>query len=158
MTVREFLNVYKGSDRICGRDMVLAVNVDASDDPMDYHVVTGGAVEVKCGIVSETAKKKYVLAGHSFLRRGAARRFTLIMDRVMGDAFQEAVLRRSCILGSGRNCIMDYVYICAADGRGEKGRVTVDVVYDFQGGVDMEDIICADLYGFGETEDYSYDG
>lgn len=158
MTVSEFLTGYSRSERICGRDMVLAVNADKSADPLGYHVVSGGAVEIKCGIASETAKKKYVLSGNSFLRRGAARRFTVIMDRVKGDAFQEAVLGRSCMLGTGKACIMDYVYFCAADGRGEKGRVTVDVVYDFDGSADMEDIICIELYGYGETEDYSYNG
>ncbi|MBQ8569049.1 MAG: hypothetical protein IJ446_07525 [Oscillospiraceae bacterium] len=158
MTVSEFLKDYSRSERVCGRDMVLAVNVNNLGGYGGYHVIMGGAVEIKCGIVSETAKKKYVLSGHSFLRRGAARRFTVIMDRVIGDPFQEAVLDRSCMLGTGNACIMDYVYFCAADGKGEKGRVTVDVVYDFDGSADMEDIICIELYGYGETEDYSYNG
>ena len=150
MTVSEFMNANPANSSAApDGGHVLGLDILGSGSPQSYLVFAAGAAEIKAEILSEIGKKKYVVSGAECHRKSAVRKFTVLMDRVVGDALQDALLSCDILFGCEQQCVFDYVYFSADSGIGEKGRVTVSVTTDSDGAPDDVSAVSAELFGFG---------
>ncbi len=163
MTVKEFMSRYNASPHLtpapCGGDFILALSSSDSESPENYLAVTGGAYDVKAEILSEIAKRNYVLSGGSRRRKTAVRKFTLLMYKQDNDPISELLASPDILFGIEQQCVFNYVYFNAANGKGEKGKLSVVVACDGDGSLDEPVLMTADMYGCeGVPEYYCYEG
>lgn len=158
MTVSQYMNALaSGETASSGEGYVLALDILGAGSPDGYLVFAAGAAEIKAEILSEIGKKKYVVSGAECHRKTAVRKFTVLMDRVRGDALQDILLSCDVLFGCEQQCVFDYVYFSAASKCGEKGKVTVDVTVDSDGSPDDVSAVSAELFGFGGApENFTY--
>lgn len=158
MTVSEYLsaiNSEKLSPEVGG--YVLGISADSDTSPENYLVFAAGTADIKAEIISDMGRKKYVYSGGEYRRRLAVRRFSVLMDRVVGDNLQDMLLSPDVLFAREQQSVFCYVYFNTYSKKGEKGRVTVDVKVDSDGGTDDVSAVSVELYGFGGApESYTY--
>lgn len=139
-------------------DMVLAVGFGMEDgaDPNTYLVAQKQVSEHSGEITSTTATKQYIRNGEVTLRTGASRTLTVNGDRFIGDEFQEACLDLAVIYGVGGDVIAPYVYFSLRTGKGEKGKVSIDVTADHSGASGESDGFSATFTSDAVPEAYTY--
>lgn len=158
MTVSEYMSA-AAPDNISptAGGYVLGIGVNEGSSPDSFLVFAAGAADIKAEILSDMGIKKYVIKGGEYRRRSAVRRFSVLMDRVVGDPLQDFLLSPDVLFGREQQCVFDYVYFNAYSKKGEKGRVTIDVKVDSDGGMDDISAVSAELFGFGGApEAYTY--
>lgn len=160
MTVSEYLsgkNPEKLSPEVGG--YVLGISGNGNTSPENYLVFAAGAADIKAEILSDMRRKKYVFMGGEYRRRLAVRRFSVLMDRVVGDPLQDMLLDPEVLFAREHQSVFYYVYFNAYSKKGEKGRVTVDIKLDHDGGTDDVSAVSVELFGFGGApESYTYQG
>lgn len=142
--------------QITADDMVLAVNLDGSDDVNDYFVAQPFITEHSGAIESESTDSRYIRSGATSTRTGASRVITVNGDRYVGDEFQDALLAYDMLYGRGSTVVKDYVYFAIQNGKGEKGQVTIDVTADASGAAGENSSFSATLTSLGTPAQYTY--
>lgn len=128
-------------------DNVLAVNVTgtATTHPDDYAVVQGAIVGVDAQMNPVLADKQYLRAGLSSTKTGTQRTFKATGDRFIGDEFQDYAFSHDIKFGGGQSVVVDYVWFCLYNGKGEKGKVSIVVNSDGSGAAGETSAIDVDL-------------
>lgn len=139
-------------------DMVLAVNLadTPATDPNGYIVTDDGITEQSGALEAQTSDKTYLRRGKVTVKTGTSRSFTVNGDRIVGDAFQDAILSHAIKFGTGQTVIKDYVYFNILTGKGEKGKISIAVEDDLSGAAGEDASFSATLSGYGEPEEYTY--
>lgn len=115
-------------------DMVFAVNFGADSAQVgDYLVADDGITAATGALEAQTQDSTYLRRGQVTTKTGTNRTFNVTGERIVGDAFQDAILAHAVKFGKGADVIFDYVYFNALTGKGEKGKVSVQVSDDFSG-------------------------
>lgn len=150
MTVNEYLAAHTAGDIACADDNILAVNTGAEGASVGgFAAFAAGTAEVESNIISDSVRKKNVIGGNAYVKRGAVRKFTVTADRVNGDAAQEKLLSGAVKFGVYEEGTVEYAYINAATRSGERGKAVVNVVCDGSGKAGDPAGICIELYGCG---------
>ena len=139
-------------------DMVLAVNLaeTPATEPSGYIVTDEGITEQSGALTGNTSDKTYLRRGPVSTKVSTSRAFTVSGDRVVGDAFQDALLAHDMKYGKGSKVIKDYVYFNILTGKGEKGKVSIVVEGDLGGAPGEDATFSATLTSYGEPEEYTY--
>ncbi len=154
VTVAEFMEKYTSSGSTeCGGDMVFAVNTGKGSSVDMYTVMLTDSSDFSAKLVSDIRKKKYAVGGVHHIRKSVSRKFSAVIGRCGGEA-ADFLLKADILAGTGSAVTADYVYFSAKSGRGERGKVTVDVISDLGGGVGDIGEIYADFYGCGSISEY----
>lgn len=140
-------------------DNVLAVNIagEANAHPDTFAVVQGAIIGVDAQLNPVTQDKQYLRAGMSTAKTGTQRTFKATGDRYIGDDFQDFALSRDVAYGVGEIVVVDYVWFCILNGKGEKGRVAIVVNSDGSGNAGETAAVDIDLRKTGDMPvDYTY--
>ncbi len=139
-------------------DMVLAVNLaeTPATDPSGYIVADDGVTEQSGALSANTSDKTYLRRGPVSVKLSTSRSFTVNGDRIVGDAFQDALMAHAMKFGKGSTVIKDYVYFNSLTGLGEKGQVSIVVEGDVGGAAGEDATFSATLTSYGEPEAYEY--
>lgn len=141
---------------IMADDMVLALNLNDSEDVGDYIVAQPRISEHSGALNAQTADRQYIRTGNTTIRTGVGRTITVNGDRFKGDPFQDGILDHKIKFGVGSDVIKDYVYFAIQNGKGEKGKVTINVTSDASGTAGSQTSFSATLTSVGVPEDYTY--
>ena len=156
MANRTVSNAYEG--QVTSDDMVLAVNLDDAGNEAGYIVAQVFVAEHSGAIESESTDKQYIRSGKTQTRTGAVRVITVNGDRFIGDPFQDKMLAHGIKYGKGSAVVKDYVYFAIQNGKGEKGKVTIDVTEDASGTAGEPASFSATLTSTGTPAEYTYGG
>lgn len=140
-------------------DNVLAVNISGNDQahPDEYAVVQGAIVGVDAQLNPVTQDKQYLRAGISTTKTGTQRTFKATGDRYIGDDFQDFVFDSDVAYGVGEAVVVDYVWFCLLNGKGEKGKVAIIVNSDGSGNAGETAAVDIDLRKTGDMpQEYTY--
>lgn len=147
---------YEG--QITSDDMVLAVNLDGADNVNNYIVAQPYISEHSGSIDSQTEDSQYIRTGKTTTRTDATRSISVNGDRYTGDPFQDAILAHAIKYGTGGSVVKDYVYFAIQTGKGEKGKITINVNNDASGAAGAKASFGATLTSVGTPSDYTYPG
>ncbi len=161
MTVSELMAGHTPKPDYAGRatadDYVLAVDFSGKAASVDaYLVAIDGMTSHAATLEGTTSDKAYLHRGATSSKTGTKRTFALAGDRYIGDAFQEALLAHEMKFGKGADVVRPYVYFCLLTGKGEQGKVTIQVGDDTGGNADESATISATFTSFGEPTAYTY--
>lgn len=139
-------------------DMVLALNLASTPatSPTGYIVCDDGITEQSGSLDAQTTDKQYIRRGKVTNKTSTARGFNIAGDRIVGDAFQDAILAHAVKFGNGQKVVFDYVYFCSLTGKGEKGKVSVVVSDDLAGAAGEDATFGATLTSRGTPAEYTY--
>jgi len=137
-------------------DMVLAVDLESAASIGGYIVAQKYVSEHSGTIESESQDSQYIRTGKTNTRTGAVRVITVNGDRYVGDDFQDKMLGHAIKYGKGASVIVDYIYFNIKNGKGEKGKVTIDVTEDASGAAGENASFTATLRSVGTPDDYTY--
>ena len=136
MTVTELMNgitVDPAAEGIAtADDFVFAIDfaTTPTDDPKTYIVAQAGVTEVSGAMSAQTAESQYLRTGLVTTKTGNSKTFTLNGDRYRSDAFQEALLSHAMKWATGAAVVKPYVYFDMVTGKGEEGKVAINVEGD----------------------------
>lgn len=148
---------YKGA--VTNDNWVLAIDTSSTQDSeVENYIVVGDYVEsIDSQMNPSTTDKQYIRSGLSTTKTGTQRTFAISGDRFIGDEFQDFALSNAIKYGTGQKVIINYVYFCLLDGKGEKGTASIIVNSDASGNAGDNSTISIDLRKYGKNpEDYTY--
>lgn len=124
----------------------------------DYTVVYFGISEHSAAINSDTTDKKYIRQGKSTIRTDAQRVFTINGDRYHDEttAFFDWVTSHKILFGTGRDVITDYAFFNMHTGKGETGKVSINVTGDVLNEAGNIAGYGVTASGFGNPTEYTY--
>ncbi len=139
-------------------DFIFAIDFadTAANDPLTYLVAQAGVTEVSGSMSSTTQDSQYLRTGVVTTKTGNSKSFTLNGDRYRNDPFQEALLEHKLKWGTGAAVVKPYVYFDMLTGKGEKGKVAINIEGDFANGAGSNAGISATLNVQGMPEEYTY--
>lgn len=114
-------------------DMVFAVDFNGTNVVGTYLVADDGVTAATGSLEAQTQESTYLRRGQVTTKTGTNRSFNVTGERIVGDDFQDAVLAHAIKFGKGADVIFSYVYFNALTGKGEQGKVSVQVSDDFSG-------------------------
>ena len=161
MTVTELMAGHTPKPEYAGianaDDYVLAVDFSGTAENVGaYLVAIDGVTSHAATLEGTTSDKNYLHRGPTSSKTATKRTFALAGDRFLGDAFQEALLAHSMKFGKGADVVRPYVYFCMLTGKGEQGKVTIQVGDDTAGEAGASATFSATLTAFGEPAEYTY--
>lgn len=138
-------------------DYVLAINTGEASTEADYEVVQMGVAGLDSNLNPITQDKTYIRAGQSTQKTGTQRSFQVTGDRYVGDPAQDHMLAHARKYGTGNAVVVEYVYFCLLNGKGEKGKAVVIVNSDGSGNAGESSAIDIELRKSGELPtEYTY--
>lgn len=140
-------------------DYVLAINISGTDnaEAETFEVLDMGVSGLDAQLNPITQDKIYIRAGQSTTKTGLQRTFAVSGDRYVGDPAQDFCLGYKIAQGTGNDVIVDYVYFCMLNGKGETGKAAIIVNSDASGSAGENATFSVDLKksGLAPTE-YTY--
>lgn len=138
-------------------DMVLAVNFgQAGADPGTFALAQPYITEHSGAINSSTQETEYIRTGPNTTRTGASRVITVNGDNKHSDEFQDGIKAHEILYGTGGTVIKEYVYFSLLTGKGERGRISIDVTADHEGVAGENDSFSATLTSDATPQEYTY--
>ncbi len=128
----------------------------ASDDPNTYLAAQDGVTEVSGAMSAQTQDSQYLRTGLVTTKTGNSKAFTLNGDRYRNDPFQEALLAHTLKWGTGARVVKPYVYFDMLTGKGEKGKVAINIEGDLANAAGSNAGISATLNVQGVPAEYTY--
>ncbi len=139
-------------------DMVFALDAATtpSGDPTTYLVAQQGITEASGAMSSTTQDSQYLRTGLITTKTGNSKAFTLTGDRYRSDPFQEFIFSHAIKWGTGANVVVPYVYFDMLTGKGEQGRVAINITGDLSNAAGSNAGIGATLNVQGVPTEYTY--
>ena len=136
----------------------IAFTTQEESDPKNYTAAVEGITEHPASLESETKETTYLHTAKSTVKTGTQRKFTVSGDRMSGDAFQDALLAFALKFGVGSTVVRPYIYFNTLTGKGEKGKVSIDIKDDTGGSAGDNATFSAEMTSVGRVEEYTYTG
>lgn len=163
MTVTEAMNGITPNPDISGfqktDEWVLAFKTAESQTKVgDYTVVYFGISEHSATINASTTDKNYIRQGQTTLRTNAQRVFTINGDRYHDEttAFFDWVTSHRILFGTGSDVITDYAFFNMDTGKGETGKVSINVTGDVTNGAGEIASYSVTASGVGKPTEFTY--
>lgn len=139
-------------------DMAFAIDFSASPagDPLTYLVAQAGVTEASGAMSAQTQDSQYLRTGLITTKTGNSKAFTLNGDRYRNDPFQEALFTHSLKWGTGATVVKPYVYFDMLTGKGETGKVSINIEGDLANAAGSNAGISATLNVQGIPAEYTY--
>lgn len=77
-------------------------------------------------------------------------------NRCVGDVFQDFLLSRKIVFGTGSDVIVPYIYFSLRTGKGEKGSCSLIVTSDAGGAAGSPATFACDVKGIGLPDAFDY--
>lgn len=140
-------------------DLVLAVDLTTTQDAAigDFIAVVGSVAGVDTSLNPTETSKAYLHEGISSIKTNTQRSFAITADRDMGSEFQREVTSHRFLFGTGKTCVVNYVWFDACTGKGERGKGSIIVNSDGSGNAGDRAGVTVDLKQTkGIPEEYTY--
>ena len=137
-------------------DMGFGVGLGEAATIPDYLVADNGVTEVTGSLEAQTQDNTYLRRGQVSTKTGTNRTFSVSADRIVGDAFQDALQAHAIKYGTGAKVIFPYVYFNGLTGKGEKGKVSIAITDEFSGAASEMAQFAAEFSSTDKPEVYQY--
>ena len=139
-------------------DFILAFQTDKSKQSKeaDWIVCADHVKEHSGSLNATTEDAQYIRTGNVTEKTGTQRTLAVNGDRCVGDAFQDFLLSRKIVFGTGSDVIVPYIYFSLRTGKGEKGSCSLIVTSDAGGAAGSPATFACDVKGIGLPDAFDY--
>ena len=138
-------------------DFLLAVQTEASQTDVKSWVVCADHVKEHSGALnSSTTSDTFIRTGPTDTKSATQRTLSVNGNRCVGDAFQDFLLSRKIVFGTGSDVIVPYIYFSLRTGKGEKGSCSLIVTSDVGGAAGSPATFACDVKGIGIPAEFNY--
>lgn len=138
-------------------DFVFAIQTETSQDKESQWIVCAEHVKEHSGSLNATTEdSQYIRTGNVTEKTGTQRTLAVNGVRYTGDAFQDFLLSRKIVFGTGSDVIVPYIYFSLRTGKGEKGSCSLIVTSDAGGAAGSPATFACDVKGIGLPDAFDY--
>ena len=98
----------------------------------------------------------FIRTGPTDTKSAVQRTLSVNGNRCVGDAFQDFLLSRKIVFGTGSDVIVPYIYFSLRTGKGEKGEGALILTSDVGGSAGANATFAADFKGIGTPAEFDY--
>ena len=103
-----------------------------------------------------TNSDTFIRTGPTDTKSAVQRTLSVNGNRCVGDAFQDFLLSRKIVFGTGSDVIVPYIYFSLRTGKGEKGSCSLVVTSDVGGAAGSPATFACDVKGIGIPAEFNY--
>lgn len=139
-------------------DICLAINPTpgTAADPNTYLVAQGQVSETNSTITSNTTTTTYIREGETTETTSVGRSFSVIGDRLIGNAFQDFLLDVDMLYAIGEAKVIEYCWFNINNGKGEIGKASLAVNSEGGGAAGAKSAFDITLNAIGKPQKYTY--
>lgn len=139
-------------------DFVLAFQTDKSKQSKeaDWIVCADHVKEHSGALNTSTTSDTFIRSGPTDTKSAVQRTLSVNGNRCVGDAFQDFLLSRKIVFGTGSDVIVPYIYFSLRTGKGEKGSCSLIVTSDAGGAAGSPATFACDVKGIGLPDAFDY--
>lgn len=105
---------------------------------------------------TSTNSDTFIRTGSVDTKSAVQRTLSVNGNRCVGDAFQDFLLSRKIVFGTGSDVIVPYIYFSLRTGKGEKGSCTLVVTSDVGGSANAPATFAVDVKAVGTPKAFDY--
>lgn len=139
-------------------DFLLAFQTDKSKQSKeaDWIVCADHVKEHSGALNTSTTSDTFIRSGPTDTKSAVQRTLSVNGNRCVGDAFQDFLLSRKIVFGTGSDVIVPYIYFSLRTGKGEKGSCSLIVTSDAGGAAGSPATFACDVKGIGLPDAFDY--
>lgn len=138
-------------------DFVFAIQTETSQDKESAWIVCADHVKEHSGALNtSTTSDTFIRSGPTDTKSAVQRTLSVNGNRCVGDAFQDFLLSRKIVFGTGSDVIVPYIYFSLRTGKGEKGSCSLIVTSDAGGAAGSPATFACDVKGIGLPDEFDY--
>lgn len=138
-------------------DFVFAIQTESTQSKETDWVVCADHVKEHSGALNATTNSDtFIRTGPIDTKSAVQRTLSVNGNRCVGDAFQDFLLSRKIVFGTGSDVIVPYIYFSLRTGKGEKGSCSLVVTSDVGGAAGSPATFACDVKGIGIPAEFNY--
>ena len=138
-------------------DFVFAIQTESTQSKETAWVVCADHVKEHSGALNaSTTSDTFIRTGPTDTKSAVQRTLSVNGNRCVGDAFQDFLLSRKIVFGTGSDVIVPYIYFSLRTGKGEKGEAAIIVTSDAGGAAGSKATFACDVKATGIPDEFDY--
>lgn len=139
-------------------DFVFAIQTESAKQTKESAwIVCADHVKEHSGALNaSTNSDTFIRTGPTDTKSAVQRTLSVNGNRCVGDAFQDFLLSRKIVFGTGSDVIVPYIYFSLRTGKGEKGSCTLVVTSDVGGAAGSPATFACDVKSIGVPGTFDY--
>ena len=139
-------------------DFVFAIQTESANQTKESAwIVCADHVKEHSGALNtSTNSDTFIRTGSVDTKSAVQRTLSVNGNRCVGDAFQDFLLSRKIVFGTGSDVIVPYIYFSLRTGKGEKGSAAIIVTSDVGGAAGSKATFACDVKGIGIPAEFDY--
>lgn len=138
-------------------DFVFAIQTETSQDKGSAWIVCADHVKEHSGALNtSTTSDTFIRSGPTDTKSAVQRTLSVNGNRCVGDAFQDFLLSRKIVFGTGSDVIVPYIYFSLRTGKGEKGSAAIIVTSDVGGAAGSKATFACDVKAIGTPDEFTF--
>lgn len=138
-------------------DFVFAIQTESTKSKETDWVVCADHVKEHSGALnSSTTSDTFIRTGPTDTKSAVQRTLSVNGNRCVGDAFQDFLLSRKIVFGTGSDVIVPYIYFSIRTGKGESGSASLIVTSDAGGAAGSPATFACDVKSIGIPAEFNY--
>ena len=138
-------------------DFVFAIQTESTQTKESAWIVCADHVKEHSGALNtSTTSDTFIRSGPTDTKSAVQRTLSVNGNRCVGDAFQDFLLSRKIVFGTGSDVIVPYIYFSLRTGKGEKGSCSLIVTSDAGGAAGSPATFACDVKGIGIPAEFDY--
>ena len=139
-------------------DFVFAIQTESANQTKESAwIVCADHVKEHSGALNtSTNSDTFIRTGSVDTKSAVQRTLSVNGNRCVGDAFQDFLLSRKIVFGTGSDVIVPYIYFSLRTGKGEKGSAAIIVTSDVGGAAGSKATFACDVKAVGTPDEFDY--
>lgn len=138
-------------------DFMFAIQTESTQTKESDWIVCADHVKEHSGALNtSTSSDTFIRSGPTDTKSAVQRTLSVNGNRCVGDAFQDFLLSRKIVFGTGSDVIVPYIYFSLRTGKGEKGSCSLIVTSDAGGAAGSPATFACDVKGIGLPDAFDY--
>lgn len=138
-------------------DFMFAIQTESTQTKESDWIVCADHVKEHSGALNtSTTSDTFIRSGPTDTKSAVQRTLSVNGNRCVGDAFQDFLLSRKIVFGTGSDVIVPYIYFSLRTGKGEKGSCSLIVTSDAGGAAGSPATFACDVKGIGLPDAFDY--
>lgn len=139
-------------------DFVFAVQTESAKQTKESDwIVCADHVKEHSGALNATTNSDtFIRTGPTDTKSAVQRTLSVTGNRCVGDAFQDFLLSRKIVFGTGSDVIVPYIYFSIRTGKGESGSASLIVTSDAGGAAGSPATFACDVKSIGIPAEFNY--
>ena len=138
-------------------DFMFAIQTESTQTKESDWIVCADHVKEHSGALNaSTTSDTFIRTGPTDTKSATQRTLSVNGNRCVGDAFQDFLLSRKIVFGTGSDVIVPYIYFSLRTGKGEKGSCTLVVTSDVGGSAGSPATFACDVKSIGTPDEFDY--